>query len=188
MEIKNSEWTEFAEFIARQSTWSISQYIEDGTYTCCPFSTIERAYAAFSVWKTSHSSSEVRKFYDVDYVKFNPEYNALEEFWEQKEEEENEYYAYLQKQEEIEECYEQQYPSCEWQDEWDTYISDREKQITRIAHDFADKYGELPFLGEKSWKSLAFPFFKKYELNSDEKWLFIYEYFAQLYLNCNHHV
>ena len=32
MEIKNSEWTEFADFIARWSTHSISQYIEDGEY------------------------------------------------------------------------------------------------------------------------------------------------------------
>jgi hypothetical protein len=188
MEIKNSEWTEFAEFIANCSTHMVSQYWEDGTYTCCPFSTIERAYAAFSVWKTSHSSSEIRKFYDVDYMKSNPEYDALEEFWRQKEEEENEYYAYLQKQEEIEECYEQQYPDCTWQDEWDTYIPNRKKQITRIAHELADKYGELPFVGKKSCASLVLPFFKKYELNSDERWLFIYEYFTQLYLNCNHHV
>ena len=188
MEIKNSEWTEFAEFIARQSTWPISQYIEDGTYICCPFSTIERAYAAFSIWKTSHSSSEVRKYIDVDYEKFNPEYDALEEFWRQKEEEENEYYAYLQKQEEIEECYAQQYPEFEWPDEADNYMANREKQITRIAQELADKYGELPFAGKQSWKSLGFPFFEKYELNSDEKRLFINEYFAQLYLNCNHHV
>lgn len=188
MEIKNSEWTEFADFIARWSTHSISQYIEDGEYVCCPFSTIERAYAAFSVWRTCHSRSEVRKYMDVDYEKFNPEYDALEEFWRQKEEEENEYYAYLQKQEEIEECYEQQYPDCTWQDEWDTYIPNRKKQITRIAHELADKYGELPVVGKKSCASLVLPFFKKYELNSDERWLFVYEYFTQLYLNCNHHV
>lgn len=75
MEIKKEEWTAFAEFIARQSTWDISQYIEDGTYTCCPFSTMGRAYAAFSVWRTCHSQSEVRKFYDVDYVKANPDYD-----------------------------------------------------------------------------------------------------------------
>ena len=190
MEIKYSEWTDFAEFIARQSTWPISQYIEDGTYTCCPFSTIERAYTAFLVWKTLHSLSEVRKFYDVDYEQYNPEYDALEEFWRQKEEEDNEYYAYCQKQAEIEECYDQQYPDCTWQDEWDTYISDREKQITRIAHELADKYGDLPLIRGKrgSWVSLVFPFYERYELNSDEKWLFYGEYCTQLYLNCNHHV
>ena len=186
MEIKNSEWTEFAEFIARQSTWSISKYIEDGTYICCPFSTIERAYAAFSIWKTSHSSSEVRKFYDVDYVKFNPEYDAMEEYWRQEEEKENEYY----KQEEVDECYEQQYPKFEWPDEADNYRANREKQITRIAHELADKYGDLPIIGGKkgSWVSLVYPFYEMYELNSDERWLFVSEYYAQLYLNCNYHV
>ena len=190
MEIKNSEWTEFANFVANCSTHMCSQYLEDGTYTCCPFSTIERAYAAFSIWKTSHSSSEVRKFYDVDYVKFNPEYDAMEEYWRQKEEEENEYYAYLQKQEEIDECYEQQYPDCTWQDEWDTYIPDREKQITRIAHELADKYGNLPVISGKrrSWVSLVYPFYEMYELNSDERWLFYEEYCTQLYLNCDLHV
>ena len=190
MEIKNSEWTEFADFIARWSTHSISQYIEDGTYICCPFSTIERAYAAFSIWKTSHSRSEVRKYIDVDYGKFNPEYDALEEFWRQKEEEENEYYTYLQKQAEIEECYEQQYPEFEWPDEADNYRANREKQITRIAHELADKYGNLPFIGGKrgSWVSLVYPFYEMYELNSDERWLFYDEYCTQLYLNCNLHV
>lgn len=183
MEIKNSEWTEFANFVANCSTHMCSQYWEDGTYTCCPFSTIERAYAAFSIWKTSHSSSEVRKFYDVDYVKFNPEYDAMEEYWRQKEEEENEYYAHLQKQEEIDECYEQQYPSCEWQDEWDEYISNREKQITRIAHELADKYGHIPLIrGPKSWIHLVWPFYEKYELNFAERDLFVSEYHAQCYL------
>lgn len=188
MEIKNSEWTEFADFIARWSTHSTSQYIEDGEYVCCPFSTIERAYAAFSVWKTCHSRSEIRKYMDVDYEKFNPEYAALEEFWRLKEEDEDEYYAYLQKQAEIEECYEQQYSDCTWQDEWDEYIPNRKKQITRIAHELADKYGRLPFIGKKSWVGLVFPFYEMYELNSDERWLFVDEYYAQLYLNCNHHV
>ena len=183
MEIKNSEWTEFAEFIANCSTHMVSQYWEDGTYTCCPFSTIERAYAAFSIWKTSHSFSEVRKFYDIDYGKFNPEYDDLEEFWRQKEEEENEYYAYLQKQEEIAECYEQQYPDCTWQPEWDTYISDREKQITRIAHELADKYEHLKFL---DWIRLVYPFYEKYELNSDERALFVDEYHCQCYYKYGH--
>lgn len=190
MEIKNSEWIEFAEFIANCSTHMVSQYWEDGTYTCCPFSTIERAYAAFSIWKTSHSSSEVRKFYDVDYGKFNPEYDDLEEFWRQKEEEESKYYAYCQKQAEIEECYEQQYPDCTWQDEWDEYIPNRIKHITRIAHELADKYGNLPVIGGKrgSWVSLVYPFYEMYDLNSDERWLFYEEYCTQLYLNGDSHV
>lgn len=183
MEIKNSEWTEFADFIARWSTHSISQYIEDGEYVCCPFSTIERAYAAFSVWRTCHSGSEVRKYMDVDYEKFNPEYDALEEFWRQKEEEENEYYAYLQKQEEIAECYEQQYPDCTWQPEWDTYISDREKQITRIAHELADRHEHLRL---HDWIKLVYPFYKKYELNSDERDLFADEYYCQCYYKYGH--
>lgn len=183
MEIKNSEWTEFADFIARWSTHSISQYIEDGEYVCCPFSTIERAYAAFSAWRTCHSRSEVRKYMDVDYEKFNPEYDALEEFWRQKEEEENEYYAYLQKQEEIAECYEQQYPDCTWQPEWDTYISDREKQITRIAHELADRHEHLRL---HDWIKLVYPFYKKYELNSDERDLFADEYYCQCYYKYGH--
>ena len=120
MEIKNSEWTEFAEFIANCSTHMCSQYWEDGTYTCCPFSTIERAYAAFSIWKTSHSSSEVRKFYDVDYVKCSPDYDPMEEYY-REQEEEQQITAYLIKQQEIEECYEQQYPEFEWPDEADNY-------------------------------------------------------------------
>lgn len=189
MEIKNSEWIEFAEFIAAQSTWPISQYIEDGTYICCPFSTIERAYAAFSVWRTCHSQSEVRKFYDVDYVKCSPDYDPMEEYY-RAQEEEQQITAYLIKQQEIEECYEQQYPDCTWQDEWDTYISDREKQITRIAHELADKYGNLPVIGGKrgSWVSLVYPFYEMYDLNSDERWLFYEEYCTQLYLNGDLHV
>lgn len=189
MEIKSSEWIEFAEFIAAQSTWPISQYIEDGTYICCPFSTIERAYAAFSVWRTCHSQSEVRKFYDVDYVKCSPDYDPMEEYYREQEQEQQDI-AYYIKQQEIEECYEQQYPDYTWQDEWDTYISDREKQITRIAHELADKYGNLPVIGGKrgSWISLVYPFYEMYDLNSDERWLFYEEYCTQLYLNGDLHV
>ena len=183
MEIKNSEWTEFAEFIANCSTHMVSQYWEDGTYTCCPFSTVERAYTAFLVWKTLHSSSEVRKFYDVDYEQYNPEYDALEEFWRQKEEDENEYYAYCRKQAEIEVCYDQQYPDCTWQDGWDTYISDREKQITRIAHELADRH---EYLKPQDWIRLVYPFYDKYELNSDEKALFADEYHCQCYHKYGH--
>lgn len=182
MEIKNSEWAEFARFITNQSTWNISQYIEDGTYFCCPFSTIERAYAAFSVWKTCHSQSEVRKFYDVDYVKCNPCYDPMEEYY-REQEEEQQVTAYLIKQHEIEECYEQQYPDCTWQDEWDTYISDREKQITRIAHELADKYESLNLF---TWVNLVWPFFRMYDLNKDERLLFYDEYAAQQWFKYGH--
>ena len=182
MEIKNSEWAEFAEFIARQSTHMVSSYLEDGTYTCCPFSTIERAYAAFSVWKTCHSQSEVKKFYDVDYVKCSPDYDPMEEYY-REQEEELQVTACLIKQHEMDKCYEQQYPDCTWQDEWDEYIPNREKQITRIAHELANKYGRLSLFGKKSWVGLVYPFYEMYELNSDERWLFYDEYCTQLYLN-----
>ncbi len=190
MEIKNSEWIEFAEFIAAQSTWNISQYVEDGTYICCPFSTIERAYAAFSVWKTSRSSSEVKKLYDVDYIKASPYYDSMEEYYRELEEEQQKMDESCRIQYEIEECYEQQYPKFEWPDEADNYRANREKQITRIAHELADKYGNLPIIGSKkgSWASLVYPFYEMYELNSDERRLFYEEYCIQLYINCDLHV
>lgn len=182
MEIKNSEWSEFADFITRHSTHAISNYAEDGDYVCCPFSTMERAYAAFKVWKSCHSSSEVRKYYDVDYVQYNPEYDAMEEAYiQQMEEEEAENSASFQKQMEIERCYEQQYDDCTWQPEWDNFILDREKQIVRIAHELADRYEHLPMLGKTSWASLVCPFYNIYRLNSDERALFVDEYYAQHY-------
>lgn len=183
MEIKNSEWIEFAEFIANCSTHMVSQYWEDGTYTCCPFSTIERAYAAFSVWRSTHSQSEVRKYMDVDYAKFNPEYDANEEYLRLKEEEEQEMYEPCRIQYEIEECYEQRYSDWTWKDEWDDYIPNREKQITRIAHELADRYEFLPI---KEWVLLVWPFYEKYELNLDERTLFADEYHAQCYLKYGH--
>lgn len=183
MEIKNSEWTEFAEFIADCSTHMASQYWEDGTYTCCPFSTIERAYAAFSVWKTLHSPSEVRKFYDVDYVKASPYYDFREEYYRSMEEEQQQVTACFVKQNEIDACYDQQYPDCTWQDEWDTYISDREKQITRIAHELADRH---EYLKPQDWIRLVYPFYDKYELNSDERALFADEYHCQCYHKYGH--
>ena len=182
MEIKNSEWTKFAEFIAAQSTWPISQYPDDGTYICCPFSTIERAYAAFSVWRACHSLVEIRKFYDVDYVKASPYYDPMEEYYRELEEEEK-ITAYLAKQHEIEACYKQQYPEFKWPDEADNYRANRNKQITRIAHELADKHEYLPF---SQWKHLVFPFYDKYELNSDERTLFVDEYHAQCYHKYGH--
>jgi hypothetical protein len=74
MEIKQEEWADFAKFIAGQSTHQISQWLEDGTYTVCPFSTMERAYQAFLIMKQTGSYSEVRKFYDVDVESQNPQY------------------------------------------------------------------------------------------------------------------
>lgn len=183
MEIKSSEWIEFAEFIAAQSTWPISQYIEDGTYICCPFSTIERAYAAFSVWRTCHSQSEVRKFYDVDYVKCSPDYDPMEEYY-REQEEEQQITAYFMKRHEIEKCYEQQYPEFEWPDEADNYCANREKQITRIAHELADRH-ECLLISDHSWY-LPDKFFKAYELNYDEQLLFWCEYHSQQYLNYGH--
>ena len=169
MEIKNSEWIAFAEFIAGQSTHMVSNFVEDGTYICCPFSTMERAYAAFS------QAGDVRKFYDVKFWEHNPDYDPREE-------EENE--AIDDYQDEIDVCYEQQYPDCTWQDEWDNYIPNREKQITRIAHELANKYGRIPIWGARiSWVNLVFDFYKTYELNPDEKSLFVAEYYTQLYLN-----
>lgn len=180
MEIKNSEWIAFAEFIAGQSTHMVSNFVEDGTYICCPFSTIERAYAAFSIWRTCHSQCEVAKFYDVKFWEQSPDYDPREEDFRDMEED----VECTRKQEEIEICYEQQYPDCVWQDEWDNYVPNREKQITRIAHELANKYGRIPVFGGKmSWMDVTFGFFKPYELSHGERELFVSEYYTQLYLN-----
>lgn len=73
MDIKPEEWPEFAKFIACSSTHNVDQWIEDGTYVCCPFSTIDRAYEAFRIAKSkSYYCDEVRVLYDVDYEKENP--------------------------------------------------------------------------------------------------------------------
>ena len=64
----------------------------------------------------------------------------------------------------------------DWQPEWDSYCADREKQITRIAHELADKYGKIPLFGGKvSWTNLVYDFYKTYELNSNERILFTSE-------------
>lgn len=44
-------WVEFAEYIARVSSHMISEYAEDGEFIQCPFSTRERALAAFQLHK-----------------------------------------------------------------------------------------------------------------------------------------
>ena len=69
----------------------------------------------------------------------------------------------------------------DWEPEWDNYCIDREKQITRIAHELADKHESLHVFGNKSWVSLVYPFYEKYELNSDERCLFTQEYYSQHY-------
>lgn len=73
-----------------------------------------------------------------------------------------------------------------WNPEWDHYCEDREKQITRIAHELADRYENLPVFGEKSWASLVYPFYDKYELNSDERLLFTQEYYFQHFIRYGH--
>lgn len=49
--ISPDEWSEFAHFIATESTHPISSYPEDGTFTRCPYSTMDRAIAAFRVYQ-----------------------------------------------------------------------------------------------------------------------------------------
>lgn len=72
MEIKQSEWKDFAEFIANTSTHPCDDYLEDGYFTCCPFSTIELAYKAFKLHQDGVSLVDIRKLYDVDYELENP--------------------------------------------------------------------------------------------------------------------
>ncbi len=99
MEIKNSEWKEFAEFIAAQSEHMISEYWEDGTYICCPFSTIERAYEAFGLSKKPGATFEdIRKLYDINYVEANPrleEEKDLQRYYEELDAEEARWDDYI---------------------------------------------------------------------------------------------
>lgn len=187
MEIKYSEWTDFAEFIARQSEHMRSQYWEDGTYICCPFSSIERAYAAFSIWQSCHSQTEVKKFWDINVDAYNPDkYHSPMEA-----EIEREAQEYSVQQEEIEYAFKEAagftyFGVEDWNPEWDNYCADREKQIIRIAHELADKHKNLPTFGDKSWVSLVYPFYEKYELNSDERCLFTQEYYSQHFFRYGH--
>ena len=180
MEINNKEWTAFAEFIVRQSEHMVSQYWEDGAYIMCPFSTMERAYAAFSIWQSCHSQTEVKKFWDINVDAYNPDkYPSLEEA-----EIAREAHEYSGQQEEIEYAFKEAagliyFRVEDWNPEWDNYCIDREKQITRIAHELADKHENLHVFGNKSWVSLVYPFYEKYELNSDERCLFTQEYYSQ---------
>ena len=180
MEIKKEDWTAFAEFIARQSEHMCSQYWEDGTYIKCPFSTMKRAYAAFSIWQSCHSQTEVKKFWDINVDAYNPDkYSSLTEA-----EIEREAQEYSVQQEEIEYAFKEAagmtyFGIDDWNPEWDHYCADREKQIIRIAHELADKYEHLPLFGSMSWMSIVLPFYDMYELNSDERSLFTQEYHSQ---------
>ena len=182
MEIKKEDWTAFAEFIARQSEHMCSEYWEDGTYIKCPYSTMERAYTAFQVFQQTGSYSEVKKFWDVNIDAYNPEAHCDP----QDIEIERKAQEYLAMQDEIEYAFKEAAGfTCfgveDWEPEWDNYCVDREKQITRIAHELADKHENLHVFGSKSWMSLVYPFYEKYELNSDERCLFTQEYYSQHY-------
>lgn len=159
MKIKKEEWPAFAEFIARESTHQYSCNPEDGVYTQCPYSTMERAYTAFTAYRSSHIIGKLTR-----------------EYWD-----ENSYW------DEVELCYEQQYPKFEWPDEADNYRANREKQIIRIAHQLADRYPHLGLFGTCSWISLVYPFYEAYELNKEERALFVCEYYTQRYLNGDSH-
>lgn len=175
MEIKKEDWTAFAEFITRESTHQYSSFIEDGTYTKCPYSTMERAYVAFTVSRQTHSYSETKKYWDVDV-----DLEGSEEVYEDSSYEGNYW-------DEVELCYEQQYPEREWPDEADNYVTNREKQIIRIAHQLADRHPHLGLSGTCSWMSLVYPFYETYELNKEERALFVCEYYTQSYLNGDSH-
>lgn len=171
MEIRKEEWTAFAEFIARESTHQYTCYPEDGTYVKCPYSTMERAYVAFR-W-AYNSGVPLEKYHDVDVT-----LEESDEIYEDSEDLCEDGYW-----DEVELCYEQQYPEFEWPDEADNYRANREKQIIRIAHELADMYPHLRFFGTHSWINLVYPFYEAYELNKEERDLFVCEYCAQKYLN-----
>ena len=184
MEIKKEDWTAFAEFVARQSEHMCSQYWEDGTYIKCPFSTMERAYAAFSIWQSCHSQSEVKKFWDINVDAYNPaKYPSPME-----DEIEREAQEYSVQQEEIEHAFKEAagftyFGVEDWNPEWDYYCADREKQITRIAHELADKHEHLSMF---EWINLVWPFYKMYGLNGNERMLFCDEYAAQQWFRYGH--
>lgn len=136
---------------------------------------MERAYVAFTVYRQIHSYSETRKYWDVDVTLEGSEGVYEDSSYE------NSYW------EEVELCYEQQYPEWEWPDEADNYRANREKQIIRIAHQLADTHPNLRIFGAYSWESLVFPFYDAYELNSEERALFVDEYYTQQYLNEESH-
>jgi hypothetical protein len=71
----------------------------------------------------------------------------------------------------------------DWDPEWDYYCTDREKQITRIAHELADKHEHLSM---SEWINLVWPFYKMYDLNENERMLFSDEYAAQQWFRYGH--
>lgn len=176
MEIRKEEWTAFAEFIARESTHQYSCYPEDGVYTKCPYSTMERAYTAFTAYRSSPCLGKLT----TEYWDVNVALEGSEEMYEDSSYE-NSYW------DEVELCYKQQYPEFEWPDEADNYRVNREKQIIRIAHELADRHPYLSLFGKESWVRLVYPFYEVYELNKEEKALFICEYYTQQYLNGDSH-
>ena len=122
----------------------------------------------------------LKKFWDINVDAYNPDKypNPMEA------EIEREAQEYSAQQAEIEYAFKEAagytyFGVEDWEPEWDYYCADREKQIIRIAHELADKHENLPTLGSKSWVSLVYPFYKEYELNSDERCLFTQEYYTQ---------
>ena len=69
--ISPDEWSDFAHFIANESTHPISSYPEDGTFTRCPYSTMDRAIAAFRVYQDiikagTYDWSQLAAIRDID--------------------------------------------------------------------------------------------------------------------------
>ena len=65
----------------------------------------------------------------------------------------------------------------DWNSDWDT--ENRNKQITRLAHELADRHEHLSIF---DWVNLVYPFYQMYELGPSERELFSQEYSAQHYL------
>ena len=64
----------------------------------------------------------------------------------------------------------------DWDSDWDT--ENRNKQITRLAHELADRHEHMSII---DWANLVYPFYKMYELGPSERELFSQEYSAQHY-------
>ena len=65
----------------------------------------------------------------------------------------------------------------DWDSDWDT--ENRQMQITRLAHELADRHEHLSIF---DWVNLVYPFYQMYELGPSERELFSQEYSAQHYL------
>ena len=71
IDISPNEWADFACFIANESTHNISSFPEDGTFTRCPYSTMDKAVEAFRVYqdiirKGTYDWNSVEALRDVD--------------------------------------------------------------------------------------------------------------------------